>query len=585
MVDVKFSNVVDSRLRVLADKKPEYELPVGIKSIDFRNLPSQNASSQTGTQYTLYLNENQILSDYLIEEAEFEVTFNLTCTDANVRPFLSSYVAPRVMPLTNSSQNIAVTINGQTINVNPQDMMNVMLAFNKHPDVNGRDLPCCSTLDTYTDLAGANPINFETQAGSLKNPLLDYFTSTYSFNPRVGDVEILTIENAALVQNEATNVKFKFRTREPVFSGVTSLTHEKEGGFIGASIVQLNRSFVSNVASRCMNYLKPVDTVTINSVKATISNAKLYYQIYTPDDSFKAPASTFYPILDYGLASQTLGVSNNKVVDIVSQTLSLDVVPRCIYVWVAKTNAAKTNSDSDSPGWQMTSLNVSYNGVGGQFSSITSTIELYEEFMARQGCIKSFTETGFTTAINAADNGISNVGLWGSCFRIDASNLAGIPWDRVSVGSQFSANLQVKATARCLAGTEYNPTMFIQVVNDRVLEINGKNSAIIHNSIIDSEGVKKVRQAGDYSYSEEPMLGGNIFKKLALKLAPIAVNKLTKLGEALKRHTGKALLGEALKKHKRTKKRGGASYSDSESEEEYEGGAYLPKYELIRRLK
>ena len=100
------------------------------------------------------MNENQIVSDYFIEEVDVSVTINITenNTNNNTRPFATGNLAPRFMPLTNASQSIQIVINGQPIQVNPQNMLEVICAFNKDPAYNGIDLPCCSTLDVFTDL-------------------------------------------------------------------------------------------------------------------------------------------------------------------------------------------------------------------------------------------------------------------------------------------------------------------------------------------------------------------------------------------------------------------------------------------------
>jgi hypothetical protein len=79
---------------------------------------------------------------------------------------------------------------------------------------------------------------------------------------------------------------------------------------------------------------------------------------------------------------------------------------------------------------------------------MTSPIEIYDEFMGRQGCVKTFQKTGYTTSITNANNSALSLGLWGTCLRIDSSVLAGIDWEKYSVGSQYSANLQIQVLQR-----------------------------------------------------------------------------------------------------------------------------------------
>ena len=145
---------------------------------------------------------------------------------------------------------------------------------------------------------------------------------------------------------------------------------------------------------------------------------------------------------------------------------------------------------------------------------MTSPIEIYDEFMGRQGCIKTFQETGYTTAIQAQNAGALNLGLWGTCLRIDSSVLAGIDWEKYSVGSQFNANLQIQVTATNLSAGNQTPSLFIQVVNDSLLEINGPNSALLLKTILDVPEVMNVRATKPIEFTHHPMMGGSFFGKI-----------------------------------------------------------------------
>ena len=642
--NLEFCNSIDSRLRVLENKKPMYELPKGIKAATWYNQPNQNPNSLTSTQYQLYLNENQIVSDYFIEEVDVSVTINITenNTNNNTRPFATGNLAPRFMPLTNASQSIQIVINGQPIQVNPQNMLEVICAFNKDPAYNGIDLPCCSTLDVFTDLNPA-AAQFALQTGSFNNPLNNYFSSTYGSQPRFGSVQVVSLDNTAMPQNATTARVFRFIVREPVFTGVTSMTLEQSGGFLSSTNVQITRNWVSNLATQLVNFFPVAANLAYASSSAVINSAKIYYQVYTPDDAVVLPPITYYPIVDYGIQSQTattVATGAGAPVTINSQTMSLNVVPRCIYVWVAVPDANRTPASSQAPGFQITNLQVSFNGVGGQFSSMTSPIEIYDEFMGRQGCIKTFQETGYTTAIQAQNAGALNLGLWGTCLRIDSSVLAGIDWEKYSVGSQFNANLQIQVTATNLSAGNQTPSLFIQVVNDSLLEINGPNSALLLKTILDVPEVMDVRATKPIEFTHHPMMGGSFFGKIGSffknaynkvlkpvgkfvynhrdQIIPVAqkVAKYAGLGKHRKSHKsrkshkrGSALVAEGLRrKHRRHHYRGGAlaedsdshscdsqcscedysdteSYTSTESEGEQRGGRLISKSQLQKRLK
>lgn len=633
--ELDFVNSIDTRLRVLENKLPLYELPKGIKNATWFNQQTQNPNSLTSTQYQLYNNENQIVSDYFIEEVDLTITFSLTEDDTNntTRPFLSGYFAPRLLPLTNASQSISIVLNGQVVQVNPQNMLEVITAFNKSPEYVGKDLPCCSTLDSYADILPANAVAI--QNGSITNPLLDYFTTSYGFQPRFGSVQVVSLDNTACARNATTQKAVRLLIREPIFTGITSMTCENAGGFLSATNIQITRNFVSNLASQLVNYIVPAANLAVAGSSVAINSAKLFYQIYTPDDAVVLPKMTYYPIVDYANQSQTATnapVAPNASITINSQVMSLNNVPRCIYAWIATPDSARTLTSSQAPAFQITGIQLSFNGVGGQFSSMTSPIEIYDEFMGRQGCVKSFYETGYATQI-IAGNAPLNLGLWGSCLRIDSSVLAGIDWEKYSVGSQFNANLQIQLTGVNLSQNNQTPSLFIQVVNDALLCIDGPNSAQLHKSILDVDGVMAVRKSKPTEFNHSPIMGGSFFgkvgnflKKAYKKLKPVAqvlydnrdklfAKKEEKepMGAGRKRSKkhrskkmGSAMLGEALRKHRRHHYRGGAieesdescdsdcsceNYSTesytSESDNEpirMRGGSILTKTDLRKRL-
>ena len=105
----------------------------------------------------------------------------------------------------------------------------------------GIELPCCSTLDVFTDLNPA-AAQFALQTGSFHNKLNSYFSSTYGSQPRFGTIQVVSLDNATMPQNATTAGVFGFIVREPVFTGVTSMTLEQSGGFLSATNVEITRN-------------------------------------------------------------------------------------------------------------------------------------------------------------------------------------------------------------------------------------------------------------------------------------------------------------------------------------------------------
>lgn len=623
--NIQFVNSIDSRLKVLEGKKPVYDLIKGVKATDMKYLESANGNSNTGTQYTIYMNENQILSDYIVEEVDFEVVFNLTTAAAITnRPFSNGNIAPRAFVLDSVSQQNQIVINGQAVSFNPQDSLQAMLSFNNDENYIGKDYQT-GTLDYFTDLGSdatgtltANTPQAFNKSGSLKSPLLDFTSSTFGKMGRFSDIELINttlddnttvvygLDNRALLAATGNQTrKFAFRVRQPLNTGITSLTFgENSSGFAGCTQVQFTRNFVSNLADRLVNYLRPVVGVTVNSITANVVGIpKLHYVLYTPNDDQVIPRPSFYPILDYGLKNQQQGSNTGPdgIVTITSQTLSLSVVPKCIYVWVCVPNQTKRYFQSDSPGYKIENIQLSYGGVGGQFSGMQQ-IQIYDEFMGSQGYKYLLSETGYLSSISAND-AVSKVGMFGSVLRIPASQLGGIDWSRASVGSQYSNNLQIQVSGRNLSAYANTPSLFVQIVNDRVLSIDSSTSAQIHQGLLTEAQVRAIRKSAPTELSSRPMIGGmmlrggNFFSDLgnAVKKganwawdhknqildAAKTVAPLVGLGKKKKSKKGSAL----RRPHSRRMLGGSIEDSNSESEDEMIGGAYLSKMALASRLR
>jgi len=606
--ELDFVNTVDSRLSQLQHKKPTFDLGYSAKQIDYRNLPSQNSSSQTGTQYTIYLNENQLISDYMVEAITVEVELNLTCNAANTQPFINGTFGPRFLPLTNMSQNTSIQINGTQINLNPQNMLQAVMCYNK-PEWADIDIPCCSMLDNFANSSN----NLERQKTCLKNPLGDYFNSSYSNDPRFGTVELLFINNSVQATTGQTTRNWKFRVYEPVITGATSILNKHSEGFLGATTVQINRNFVQNALQRCVQYLVP-DGWTLNepASKITLSDAQLFYTIYTPLDSFKPPAITYYPVLDYGVQSNTLAGANvtpNASVTISSQTLSLNVLPKTIYVWLAVPNVSKNLSSSDTF-FRITGLNVTFGGQSGQFSSIVSPIQLYTELMC--GFNKTYAETGNAysvenqTFLSPLIQPQYPTGLFGSVLRIPIDKISGIDWDKMASGSPYNVNLQVQVTGVNLSTENERPALFVQVVNQNILAITGPTTAQLHQGVLDMSSVEQVRKNGSFILSPRDMIGSGFFDKVkgffknkVLPLAKKAYEHRAEIASVAKAIKGGRYAGGRYAGGRKRRNMRGMGYDDDENEdysdeqsyseeeepEQMRGGSILTKAQIQRRIK
>lgn len=523
----EFVNTINKEYHVMNKKKQVFDLPKGVSSMNATYTSSLNGTSSSGTSYQIYLSQDQILSDRFVEEISFDVTINVTATAAGgYSPWVVQGVAtPRMMPIESATATSSITLNGTTIQINSQDVLAALMAFNVEPTYAGRDIPC-SSLDVFADLP-AVPGAAQAQA-ALKNPSLDYFSSTFGTPGRLSEV-LYTIAAASL-QNSADgnprNCTATVVVRQPFFTGITSLVDRDIGGFMGITNCQLNRTFVNNLGPRLYEVLAGYtggNACVVNGVTAVITPGtvpRLYYTTFNPPSNYRVEYPIFCHALDYGTQSQQAGTvtGTGLTANIASQTISLSSVPRCIYVWCAIPNALKnTAAFTDAPGFKITSIAMNLNGVSGQFASLQE-YEIYDIFSLKQGYYKLYAETDFLqTPIGAnagGANALISVGGYGSVLRIDASQLGGIDWDQYSVGSQISMNLQINVTCKNLHAANATPSLFIQVVNDNLLEITGPSSATLYRSILSPSEVEELRKSAPTEFTHDVLVAGSFFGKL-----------------------------------------------------------------------
>jgi hypothetical protein len=148
-------------------------------------------------------------------------------------------------------------------------------------------------------------------------------------------------------------------------------------------------------------------------------------------------------------------------------------------------------------------------------------------------------------------------------------------------------NLQItNIVARNLSANANTPTLFVQVVNDGILELTSANGANLFTTILEPDQVAQVRKTAPYELLGAQMLGGNIFGKIwnGIKdagkwawnhkgdIANVAKAAAPLVGLGQRHHKKHHALGSALitKKKLHRRMRGHGLESESESESDYE---------------
>jgi hypothetical protein len=599
--EIKFVNAIDKKYQIVDSNhnKPTYQLVKGVKSIDYKHLPSSQNTSTTSTEYLVQPQLNQFVSNYLTEEVTVNFIFSFSnATAGAIFPFPQGSLTSTFMPLTQATNTLTVSLNGTPFKMSNPDIASLLYSFNKTPELNGRDLVSASQLDSFTDnlpFSGTANSAYAHQIGSMQSTFNNYFNSTYGIDSRFGSVQ-WAIDNTAIGAG-ATNIQriVSMTIREPLFCGVTALCAEDETNWTGLTSLQITRTFVGNVVARMLRYVNQ-GALTYAPVQWTFGPAipTLYYKLTTLPDDTIIPKSTWYQGFSYDNMSVQQGSVCNALpatgapssVTIQGQTINLSHVPRAIYICMMAPGNTRTLTSSDAPGFQITGIQVSYGGTASQFASLSNAYEIYKELSGAEGFVKTFTESGYTQYLNDA-NLYVNMGLYGTVLRIDGSKLS-LDWSKYSIGCAFNTSLSVTVTGINLSSANVTPSLYVIPVNDIVYNI-ADNLCMASKGLLTEAQVQEVRRQNTVVLVNSNLIGGNIFKNMwdGIKSGANYVwDHKNQIVDGVKDGVNTALkvaplLGLGKKQHKL---KGRGLYEEDE-DEEYLGGSVMTHAEMKHRLK
>lgn len=520
MSDLEFVNSVPAVLGN-ADAKfgvPKFTLPHGASSVTYKTQASTGVTIGSGSNYSINVSENQMVSNMLLEQVRIQYQVNVVNNSgAAYTPTLESLTAPNFMPLAMNSNSLQVTLNGNAFTLNCQDIVDKLLTFNKLPDMSEYDLSMSpNALDIFSTYPSSaltgNPV-YGAASGSIKNPFADFSQATYGNSGRWTQVQDVSIAPAFAPIANAGNQTYtiQFTVTEAILNQTTAMTVESARAWSGLTNLQVTRNYLTSgdVGTRLIKVVAipgvgVAATVVANSVQiiplsAGNAGPNLLYTVYTLDDSFSPPAKTKYPLTAYQplyRSNQTGAIAAAAQITLVSPSIPLQYVPSAIYLFIARTTGLTTAYLSEAPGCRITNISMDY-VTSGNFASASEQV-LYQEFAANQGCMKSLAE--FSTC-NIA--GVA-VGMYGSLYRIDGANLP-IDWQKYSVGSPYRQDLQFTVTGTSLRADNFQ--LYTFVVDSGYYELS-QNECIQRIGIATSDVVAKCRADARNFEAHQPKFGG-----------------------------------------------------------------------------
>jgi hypothetical protein len=503
-------------------------------------------------------NQDVLVSRCVIQDISFDVSFTGTTTlGANLLDGWGLTMALRALPIARSTKNMNARINDGSFSLSTNDSLTAFCRYGYNSmkrEISGS--PC------YLDQSQ----NYDELINTIKNPLGSAFNSfDDNFEQRGSySVQILT--------NTPTTATMRVRLFEPILLSPFHFLGKRETAFVGINSMDVTLTFDSNLPA-CLISKAPSDPAVFSNVSVTLTEQPaLLFTYYSAQETMSIPREVAYPYVnveryptDYGGA-----VASGTTVQIASNNIQLNTIPRRIYVYARSTNNS-LNINSTDTFLRIKDVNISFGNRSGLLAS-ANAYQLYE-VSKLAGCDLSWDQWYGT--YNSGITGGRAVSGVGSVLCIDPGVSIGL--DALSApGILNNTQLQITCTFQNISPSNMNITMYVVVLNDGVINIvNGKLTTQI--GILTSTEVLNASSNGVYIEHQQGEISGGFLTQMGAvksKVVPFLKKALPVIetGAKIGRLMG---LGEGGRRRRKTRGKGLIGGMD-----ECDGGALVTRSEL-----
>lgn len=365
--DIEKLAVFDPRI---IQKRPVYGVEKGALSVS--NAP-YNAISETASQHTynIYVPSENVFVDRHVNwtslvamQFQVAVAGALAAGDPLVQAGKDFSLC--AFPLNSLCQTISATINDTTSVINTQDVLQQVLRMTDYKR-NRLMRTCPTALDCYQ--------NYDDAYGTVNNPIGGYDTASdwdrvpngafgglYFTTPTGSPLGTATPAFAGAPYNAVNGVPvydgatagpypiyIKFRSTEPIVLSPFCFadSHELSTGLFGINNIQLImnlNSSVDRIIRRTSRNGRTISSVAFGATPFTDSRVNV--QFLTPNLSVDLPTKSVIGYIEfprYLSAPQTVSASGAS--QIISQTITLPMIPDMLLVFVRPTSYSGSDAD------------------------------------------------------------------------------------------------------------------------------------------------------------------------------------------------------------------------------------------------
>lgn len=507
--------------------------------------------------------------------------------------------APRFMPISQSIDTLAVTINNQSVSINLAEIINPLMHYNTDTDLKAVDY---SGSPAYQDQFQ----NYSDGFLSIRNALANYSDSVDGAQLQRGAFPFTIIANPVSNGVDAVTAIVDVAFAEYIFLSPFSWGKNNQMGFYNITTLDWNFTFLSQAANRMWSHDDQNGTNVITSSTMAFGGViggpasssfpqnqgaqpYILLQFVTPQETQIIPANmpltySYYDVLRFptDVAAAVAGSTNTYN----SNNIQLSSIPRRLYIYVRERNSdLYSNASKTDTFFQINQISLQFLNKNGLLAS-ASMNQIYN-ICVKNGCKLSWNQWQGSNLLSQPSGAtFVKVGGVGAVVCLEFAQDIGLD-SLMCPGILTQSQLQVTVTCTNISGRTINPTLYLVPILEGTFTIISAGNASLNVGVLSQQDVLDCHQAPHIGYGEAfDAAGGDFFSGLKdfgtklwsyLKPAHDFVKKHQLLSKGLQFVPE---VGPALSTVAKT-----FGYGEQEAGLQGQGGRMLPRSKLHERIR
>ena len=444
------------------------------------------------------------------------ITISGTTSDGS-NIYQTGYSAFRQSPLASIMQTLDVTLNGQSVSINMNDVIKPLLLYhNNERDLNEREMSMSPMLkdqsQQYSDLAGANSSN--------RNPLEGYANSGPDASQPRGAFSYDSID-----VSDPDNVVIQATLCEELYLSPLLFGGVRDEGFIGLQKIEINITW-DNDLDKIWSHTAAPNELTYD-IDVQLEQPSMLFKYVTPGLNFIMPPFIQYSYNEIQRYPTNFGsLASLASTTVISNNIQLNSIPRFLYILVRESDSDFSFDSTDSY-MSIEGIRINWNNQNALLSN-ASQQQLYD-ISRKNGVDLAFNEWSAVPSYTSVGSEVQAISGIGSVLCLEFGSDIGLREDEAA-GMIGTYNLQVEADITNYSDHSQNITFYLITIIPGIFSIY-QNSAskrigiLSKNDVLDANMISGL---GYYELRRGLMSGGFKWKKLKRLAGKVLRHPLTK---------------------------------------------------------